>query len=282
MSPEPNAEQVRYWNETSGPKWVARMEQLDAQLAPLGELAIERARPRAGERVLDVGCGCGQTLLQLAERVGAEGRVLGIDVSGPMLARAAERTRGLRQVEVLEADAQVQRFDGDFDLVYSRFGVMFFQDPVAAFANLRRALAAKGRLVFVCWDEIAKNPWMRLPLMALAAHVPLPEPPAPGAPGPFSFADPERVRGILVDAGFANVELGARQVRLEVGGGVALDDAVDFLLSVGPASQALREAPEASRDKAARAVREAVAPFLRGASVAMDGAVWICSADAGG
>jgi SAM-dependent methyltransferase len=282
MSSEPNAEQVRYWNETSGPKWVARMEQLDALIAPVGEQVIAQARPREGERVLDVGCGCGQTLLQLAERVGAAGRVLGVDVSGPMLARAAERTRHLPQVQLLEADAQLARFDGEFDLVFSRFGVMFFQDPVAAFRNLRGALVPDGRLAFVCWDEIGKNPWMRLPLMALAAHVPLPEPPAPGAPGPFSFADPERVRGILVDAGFANVEIRPRPVSLAVGGSGGLDEAVDFLLTIGPASQALREAGEASRSKAARAVREALAPFVQAEGVAMDGAVWICSADASG
>jgi SAM-dependent methyltransferase len=280
MSSDPNTEMIRYWNETSGPKWVARMQQLDAQLAALGELALERARPLPGERVLDVGCGCGHTVLQLAERVGPVGRVLGIDISAPMLARAAERTRDLPQVDLLEADAQLQHFEGGFDLVFSRFGVMFFQDPVAAFANLRRALAPGGRLTFICWDQIAKNPWMRVPLMAMAAHVPLPEPPAPGAPGPFAFADPERVRGILVDAGFANVELQARDVHLEVGGGVGLDDAVDFLLSVGPASQALREVDAATRAAVAGAVREAIAPFTLDAGVAMDAAVWICSADA--
>jgi SAM-dependent methyltransferase len=199
-----------------------------------------------------------------------------------MLARAAERVRGLPQVELFEADAQVHDFEPGFDLVFSRFGVMFFQDPVAAFANLRRALSPAGRLAFVCWDEIAKNPWMRIPLMALAAHVPLPEPPPPGAPGPFSFADPERVRGILMEAGYADLELDARAVSLAVGGGADLDGAVDFLLSVGPASRLLAETDALTREAAFAAVRESVRPFVGESGVAMDAAVWIVSARASG
>lgn len=289
MSPDPsaeqpNAEQAAYWNEVSGPKWVSRMEQLDAQLASLGQLAVDRVDPRPGERALDVGCGCGQSALQLADRVGSTGRVLGVDLSAPMLARASARARegGLSQLDFLEADAQVYRFESDFDFVFSRFGVMFFQDPVAAFANLRRALRPGGRLGFVCWDEIAKNPWMGIPMMALAAHIPLPPPPAPGAPGPFSCADPARVRGILAAAGFEHAELAAVETRLRVGGGGDVEQALDFLLSVGPASAALKDASEAQRAAGADAVREAIRPFVEDADVVMDAAVWVCAAQTAG
>jgi SAM-dependent methyltransferase len=282
VTDSPNAEQVTYWNETSGPKWVARVEQLDAQLAPLGELVFDRLDPRPGERVLDVGCGCGQTALQLAERVGPSGRVLGVDVSAPMLARAAERARakGVEHLDFVEADAQIHAFEPGFDVVSSRFGVMFFADPVAAFANLHRALAPGGRLGFVCWREIGLNPWMRIPLMALAGHVPLPEPPAVGAPGPFSFADPERVRGILDGAGFADVALSPVAAGLHVGGGVGggVDGAVEFLLSIGPVSAVLRDADEGTRATAAAAVGDAVRPFLDGPDVVMDAAVWVVTA----
>src|SRR5881628_2723223 len=161
---------------------------------------MERARIGAGERVIDIGCGCGDTTIALARRVGPAGLVLGIDVSAPMLARAADAAReaGVAHVRFEHADAQTHRFPAQaFDVLYSRFGVMFFSDPAAAFGNLRTALRPGGRLGFVCWQAVPENPWIAVPLEAAAQHMALPPPPAPGAPGPFSFADPERVRRIL-------------------------------------------------------------------------------------
>ncbi len=199
----PNLEQIRYWNELAGPKWVASEAMLDGQIAPLGSKAIERARLAAGERVLDVGCGCGQTSLQLADKVGPRGSVTGIDLSAPMLERAQARAAGLglANVRFLNADAQTTPLgSAAFDLIFSRFGVMFFADPTAAFANLRASLAPGGRVSFVCWQELKLNPWMRVPLLAAAQHIPLPAPAAPDAPGPFSFAAPARVRGILASS----------------------------------------------------------------------------------
>ncbi|HEY5658515.1 MAG TPA: class I SAM-dependent methyltransferase, partial [Myxococcota bacterium] len=177
----PNAEQIQYWNHASGPGWVAAQARIDGQVAPFGLLAMERAGIVEGERVLDVGCGTGQSTLQLVERVGRKGSVTGIDVSAPMLARATERAKqaGFKNVSFLRADAQTHRFDPrHFDLIYSRFGVMFFADPRAAFANLRTALTPGGHLSFVCWQERAKNPWMLEPLLAAGRHIQLPAPPA--------------------------------------------------------------------------------------------------------
>jgi SAM-dependent methyltransferase len=175
----PNAQQIEYWNAQSASKWVALQSLLDQQLGPLGLATIERAELAAGERVLDIGCGCGQSSLQLAERVAPGGSVLGIDVATAMLERARERALelGLGHVRFENADAQTFAFaPASFDLAFSRFGVMFFADPVAAFANVRAALAPGGRLSFLCWQEIGRNPWVRVPLMAAAKHVPLPEP----------------------------------------------------------------------------------------------------------
>ena len=184
----PNAEQITYWNEQSGPKWVALDGRLDALISPYGDRALERTKPALGERVLDVGCGCGRTTLELAARVGSPGSVTGIDISTVMLARARERARksGAQNVRFENADVQTHAFEpGSFDLAFSRFGVMFFADPVAAFANLRGALAPGGRLAFVCWQPLANNPWMQVPLAATAPHLKLPEPPVlvrePGA-----------------------------------------------------------------------------------------------------
>ncbi len=277
----PNAGQVAYWNETKGPGWVAAQARIDGQVAPFGLLAMERANIVEGERVLDVGCGTGQSTLQLAERVGRKGAVTGIDVSAPMLAHAAERARvqRVKNVSFLCADAQIHRFEPPpFDLLYSRFGTTFFADPRAAFVNLRAALAPGGHLAFVCWQELAKNPWMLEPLAAARRHVELPAPPEPGAPGPFGFDDPDRVRGILEAAGFEQVTLESVERPLWIGGGGSLGAAVTFLLEVGPAAAALREAGTEKRKAVAAAVREAIRDRATPSGVAMDSAVWIVTA----
>jgi SAM-dependent methyltransferase len=278
----PNAEQVQYWNEVAGPRWVVFQERLDAELGGLSQRALERAGPAAGEAVLDVGCGCGGTSLELARRVGPRGRVLGVDVARPMLARARERAAaaGALQLRFVEADAQTAALEpAAFDLVFSRFGVMFFADPAAAFANLRRALRPGGRVAFVCWQKLQDNPWVLVPLGAIAKHVPLPPPPAPGAPGPFAFADAERVRGFLEAAGFRDVAFDDLREPLRLGGG-SIEGAVEFLLEVGPAATALREAdagPEL-RARVGAAVREALEPFVRPSGLELGSAAWIVRA----
>jgi SAM-dependent methyltransferase len=278
----PNAEQIRYWNETIGPRWVEMGDLLDAQIAPLGLAAMERAQPAPGERVLDIGCGCGQTSVQLAERVGAGGSVLGVDVSSPMLERAGARAAGLPALRFVNADAQTHAFGERFDLAFSRFGVMFFADPVAAFANVRRALEPGGRIAFVCWQAIDRNPWLLVPLRAVVGLVDLPAPPAPGAPGPFAFADPARVQGILESAGFEKVALEPLEGSLAIGAGGDLERAVQFTMQMGPVSATLREAGEELRRRAAEAIRAALAPLATPTGVRAEYAAWIATARAGG
>jgi len=277
----PNADQIRYWNEESGPKWVALHSTIDEQIAPLGLEAIERARVQTGEAVLDIGCGCGATSLELAERVGPTGSVTGLDISEPMLTRARERAAEgeLEQLIFVNDDAQTAAFEaGHHDLIFSRFGVMFFQDPTAAFANLRSALRPGGRVAFACWQEVGRNPWMLVPLMAAAKHVSLPAPLAAGGPGPFAFADPEHVRTILADAGFADIEIVNHEAELTLAGGDDLEQVVDFVLQMGPAGQAFRELG-ASAQAAARAdVQQALEPYLTPDGVRLASATWIVSA----
>jgi SAM-dependent methyltransferase len=276
----PNAEQFRYWNEEVGPTWVAHQVQFDQLVSGPGRVALERAAPRAGEKVIDVGCGCGATTLELAEHVGRTGRVLGLDLSAPMLARARERAAaaGLANVALERADAQLFPFAaGAADLVFSRFGVMFFADPVAAFANLRGALRATGRLAFVCWRALAENPWVRLPMAALAPLLPMPAPADPDAPGPFAFADAKRVRGILERAGWAAIRIDPVDLDLSIPGASARE-AADFLLQLGPTGRAVREAGIRDLEPLARELLAVLAPHSTPAGVRMRGAVWVVSA----
>ncbi len=222
----PNAQQIEYWNEVSGARWVEMNDVIDAQISALGEAAMALAAVVPGERVLDIGCGCGQTSLQLAERVGDAGQVVGLDISAVMLARARERAEasGQTNTSFRNADAQTESFAGDFDVLFSRFGVMFFASPEAAFANLRSALRPGGRLTCLTWQSLGLNPWMQVPLAAAAKHLPpAGPPPDPTAPGPFAFADATRVEGLLAAAGFEAVAHESLERELLVGGGRSLD-----------------------------------------------------------
>ncbi|HKC50945.1 MAG TPA: class I SAM-dependent methyltransferase [Myxococcota bacterium] len=274
----PNAEQIEYWNKQAGPVWVNNAARMDEFLAPIGLAAIERAAPRAGERVIDVGCGNGQTSLQLAERVTPTGAVLGVDISTPMLERARERARaaGASHLRFENADAQTHSFPPPvFDLVFSRFGVMFFVDPAAAFTNLARALRPGGRVTFVCWQSPAQNPWLREPMMAIAQHVTMPPPAAPDAPGPFAFADAARVRGILERAGLSDVAFEPRTGEITLG--KTVDEALQFSLEVGPVGAALRDAPASARAAASAAIRELLAARATPNGVALPYATWIAT-----
>jgi SAM-dependent methyltransferase len=272
---EPNAEQRAYWNEQAGPGWVENQERLDAQIRAHGRVALEALAPTKGEAILDVGCGCGDSTLTLGERVGPDGRVLGIDLSAPMLARARERAAaaGLRHVAFEQADAQVRPFAGDFDGVFSRFGVMFFESPEKAFANLRTALRPGGRLAFACWRAPQLNPWLAVPAAAAAPLLP-PRPPLdPLAPGPFAFADGSRVERILASAGFAAIAVEAVDVPMSL---ASLDEASAFMLEIGPVGAALREAKadDALRERVRLAVREALSAHTVDGVTRLGSSIW--------
>ncbi|WP_411287700.1 class I SAM-dependent methyltransferase [Phenylobacterium sp.] len=277
MSDTANADQIAYWNDKAGQTWASLQAELDRQLEGLGETVMEFLAPAAGERLLDIGCGSGQTTLALARRVGAEGLVLGVDISRALLAAAQRRAAeaGAARARFLEADAQAHPFDpAAFDAAFSRFGVMFFADPPAAFANIRRALKPGGRLAFVCWRTMMENPWMTVPLAAGLAHLPPPEPPTPGAPGPFAFADAGRVRGILEAAGFSQIEIRPHDAMV---GGNDLESAVRTALRVGPLGMLMRDNPQA-RDAVEASVREAIAANMKDGQLQLASATWIVTA----
>jgi SAM-dependent methyltransferase len=269
----PNAAQITYWNQAAGPGWVAMQDELDRELADLGLAAMAALAPRTGERLIDVGCGCGATTLELARRVGPEGAVLGVDISAPMLDVARERAAaaGLAQARFTQADARVFAFE-PADGAFSRFGVMFFESPAAAFANIRRSFRPGGRLAFVCWRPLALNPWMTVPTTAVLPLLPSPPPaPIPGAPGPFAFDDRDRLFGILRDAGFADISIEPHDAKVAWGD---LETSVRMGMRLGPVARLVLEHPHL-QPAMADAIRTALAPHVGEDGVQLDSASWI-------
>lgn len=269
-----NQQQIDYWNGKAGETWVRSMDRIDGMMAPITKALLERAAVVPGERVVDVGCGCGSTTLELVRR-GA--LVFGIDVSEPMLALAKERARGLQGVAFRRTDAATQPFTPDHELVFSRFGVMFFADPVAAFRNLRTGMTPDGRLCFVCWQPAAENPWMSLSGQAVAPFLSKPDQPLdPHAPGPFAFADPNHLRSVLEQAGFASI--GIEDLRATLHLGDDLDQAIAFQSDIGPVARALAELEGETRARAIAAVREALARHVTPKGVDLGAACWLVTA----
>lgn len=281
MASTTTPKQAEQWNGSGGEAWVRRQETLDRMVRPLGQLALDAAAIAPGEAVLDVGCGCGETTLAVAARTGPSGRVLGVDVSAPMLARAAERVAARREgdgapIELVLADAATHALpEASFDVLVSRFGVMFFEDPAHAFANLARALRPGARLAFVCWRAMEENPWALLPLRAVASVAPVPAP-TPGAPGAFALADDARVTRILEEAGFVDVRFVPQDCEVPLGPtgpGVRDEDVLAHLLEVGPAARAVAALGVRPAAEAALSAMLATLPRREG-----EGGVWVRAA----
>lgn len=279
LSHDRNADQIAYWNGPAGQHWADRQKMQDGLLGPASAALIERARPAPGERAIDVGCGCGATTFAAAREVGATGHVLGVDVSAPMLALARELAPAGAPVEFVLGDATVYPFaPASYDLLVSRFGVMFFADPALSFANMRKALRPGGRVAFACWRTPRDNPWLMVPLMAAYKHVPkLPEL-GPEDPGPFAFASEDRVRRILEEAGFAAIGFERLDFTLDVATGQGLDSAVATAVAMGPASRALEGQPAEPVAAATASIRAALAPHAVGDTVPLGGSIWVVTA----
>lgn len=272
-----NAQQIEYWNGPGGARWSNAQDRIDHHLGLMTEALMAFAAPAAGERVLDIGCGGGTTALMMRERVGPDGAVTGIDISAPNLGVARARAHaGMADVTFIEADAATYEFQPVFALAFSRFGVMFFDEPVAAFANIRKALVSDGRLVFVCWRTFRENEWAFAPYEAALDLLPPQEPMDPHAPGPFAFADDARLRAILDEAGFREIVVKPLDTTVNLGGSV--EDAVGEALTLGPLARAAAELDEATREK----IRARIAPILRKYEtpygITPPAAVWLISA----
>jgi SAM-dependent methyltransferase len=247
-------------------------------LAPVTEALLAFSAPRAGERVLDVGCGCGGPTLEFARAVGPAGRVAALDISGPMLAEGEARAKsaGITNIDWRQADPAMATLD-EYDLLTSAFGTMFFGDAVAAFAHMRHAANRGARMAIVCWRSLAENPWMEVPMNAVARRLPPRSKPAPHAPGMFAFADPEYVSQVLTASGWAAPCFEKLDANLDVAAGRGLEEAVVQSAQIGAVNSWLRDQPAEVVSAAIASLREALAPYVNGVSVRLPGAMWLVS-----
>ncbi|TPK80652.1 class I SAM-dependent methyltransferase [Mesorhizobium sp. B2-4-18] len=276
-SAQPNTRQAALWNDASGKAWVEMQPILDEFLAPFERLVVDAGYPGEGGNVLDIGCGAGATTLAMARRVGNNGRCVGLDISQPLVALATERTQAeeVANASFEVGDAQTYAFEsGRFDAVVSRFGIMFFDDPVAAFSNIRQAARRGGKLAFVAWRSPAENDFMTTAGRAAAPFLPTAPAPDPDAPGQFAFADGAKVKRILEASGWSSIDV--RQANLPCK--IAEGDLMMYATRLGPLAAALREVDQATAEKIITVLPAAFAPFVKDGQARFNAACWLVTA----
>lgn len=278
--PAPTSRGAEFWNGTMGHSWISQQAVISDVFTAVTALSLDAAAPKPGEHVIDVGCGTGDTMLAFGKIVGPSGAVLGVDVSAPMLGYARDRSAdaGLGNVSFALADATTYGFELRWaDLVYSRFGVMFFDDAVKAFANIRSGMKESGRLVFVCFRTLPESPWFHVPIEAARPHVPPPLPADPTAPGMFSLAQKDRLHGILAEAGFRKIVLKETDVPIH---GKDIAQSMAFITQAGPLPALLEKASDEQRERATEAVRNALAAKIGADGSSLHVGLWLVSASA--
>lgn len=269
------------WRGKTGQEWALRDGALEMLLGPPGHEALAELQVKSGERILDLGCGSGASTAALAEAVGADGHVTAVDISPDLLAMARRRLDDMAQVDFVEADAEVHTFaPNSFDALYSRFGSMFFDDPLAAFRNLHGAIAPGGRAVFVAWRDAARNQWATVPMTFIAEGA-TKGGPSP-APGPFAWAERETFEPLLTAAGFRNIRPQTLEYMAEIGDGDDPDPiqrAVAFMTRIGPLAVRLRDASEDSRRETAEFLAKRLARHVTKGAVRLRACVWVIHAE---
>jgi SAM-dependent methyltransferase len=275
-----NTAMGEYWNQVAGPRWVARAGLQEARNIEVAHLLQREAAPQPGERVLDIGCGTGATAIPFAQAVAPGGQVTGVDISEPMLGQAKENIAkaGVSNISLVQADAQAHRFPADsFDLLISRFGVMFFADPVAAFTNLFAGLRKGGRLCMAVWASMAENAHWKIPFDIAVKHLGAPAPADPRAPGPMAFRHPDYLRDILAKAGFAEIDIAPQGFRII---GLTAKGEAEHAAMFGPAWRLMEEkqAPDTVRQAIVAETEAAYSPYLTRAGMRLPGTVLIAKA----
>lgn len=277
----PNSDQIKFWNGDAARRWVEFNAVLERRLKYFSALVMDRANPASGDHVLDIGCGCGGTTMEFAQAVAPDGVVTGMDISEPMLTIASERVAGAAAtVHIINGDGETYDLPkASYDLIVSRFGVMFFANPKTAFRNFLGALKPGGRLAFVCWRATEFNPWVTIPFKAALPLVDSYEPPKPDAPGQFGLARREWIETILIDAGFSDVRIDAHDSPMRMGEG-DLDSCVSMVVGMGGmVARLMREADDDTASAIRQAVLSAVTPYYTGDCIEMAGSVWVVSAN---
>jgi SAM-dependent methyltransferase len=275
-----NQAQIAYWNGPIGQIWAGAQEKRDRDHAPMTEAVLKLAAASPGEHVLDIGCGSGTTTLRLARSVAPDGSVVGVDLSGPMLTLAKRRAQDLgSRAQFIEADVTDCHFEPKrFDLAFSQFGVMFFADPVASLANVHAAMKASGRLAFVCWRASTENPWSAIPESAAKPLLPPMEPVPPDSPGRYSFANPDRVKSILLRAGFHAPQIEKFDALIHLGD--TPEAAASSSIDAGPLARTLADADDDTRRRVRETVTARLAREMGADGISLAAACWLVAAKA--
>lgn len=278
-APAQNADQIAYWNSAVADRWAKRQAEIDAMMAPFTDALLGAANlgPEGPWRILDVGCGSGETTL-LAAEIGHE--LTGLDVSTSLLdlAKARAKKAGQLSIDFFLGDASRIMIDPSFDLIMSRFGVMFFDDPPKAFGNLANMTKLGGRIVFVCWRNPRENQWVTLPMSALDGLVEAGGAKQVDGPGPFAFADPNKVRSILTSSGFTDIKITPFDGEMTMGGLKGIQAAAAYIAEIGPAARAIAELPKEKRPQVMARLEAAIAPLMRDDNLVLQGGVWVVEA----
>ena len=278
---EVNKNQKDFWSGKGGDIWVERQNAMDTMLSPLGEAALNKLNFNEEENVLDIGCGCGHTTLNIAKRIGPSGNVTGLDISEPMLIRAKESAVEMSITNTLFKCVDVQTEDlGDqiYSAAFSRFGVMFFEDSIAAFKNINKSLISGGYLSFVCWQSPAVNPWQSLFIQEVKKFLDLPSPP-PRSPGPFAFMESEYVSSILEESKFQDITIEGHEAEVNMFSGRSLSDSVKDYISINPVvTQMLKESSENQIAEIVNSGIEAFSPYYSEKGLIFPSATWLVTA----
>ena len=278
---EVNKNQKDFWSGKGGDIWVERQNAMDTMLSPLGEAALNKLNFNEEENVLDIGCGCGHTTLNIAKRIGPSGSVTGLDISEPMLKRAKESAVEMSTTNTSFKCVDVQTEDlGDqiYSAAFSRFGVMFFEDSIAAFKNINKSLISGGYLSFVCWQSPAVNPWQSLFIQEVKKFLDLPSPP-PRSPGPFAFMESEYVSSILEESKFQDITIEGHEAEVNMFSGRSLSDSVKDYISINPVvTQMLKESSENQIAEIVNSGIEAFSPYYSEKGLIFPSATWLVTA----
>ena len=275
-----NAKQKDFWSGKGGDYWVEKQSEMDIMLNPLGKKALAKLDFKSNSEVLDIGCGCGATTLEIAKKV-SEGTVTGLDISVPMLGKAESEAsiQGIANVDFKVIDVQVDQLASEkYDYVYSRFGVMFFDDPYEAFKNIFSSIKEGGELSFVCWQDPSLNPWQSLSVQVIRGYLEMPSPP-PRSPGPFAFHEKDYVKEILEKSGFSNISFDDNQEDITMFSGKSLQEASEDYLAINPVvTEMLKDSPDDLKAEIVESLKEAFSEFHKGDGLVFPSATWVVSA----